>query len=117
MQAFHRGSRVLNLFGYTGGFSIYAGLAGASHVTTVDVAEAALGAADSNWQLNDLNPRQHEGIAMDAFEFLDRAVAAKEQWDVVICDPPSFAPNKASVPKAQASYERLFQKAAAVTSR
>lgn len=96
---------------------MYAGLAGATHVTTVDVADAALKAADTNWQLNDLNPKQHEGIALDAFDLLDRAAAAKEQWDVVICDPPSFAPNKASVVKAQASYERLFQKAAAVTAR
>lgn len=96
---------------------MYAGLAGATHVTTVDVADAALKAADANWQLNDLNPKQHEGVAIDAFDFLDRAAAAKEQWDVVICDPPSFAPNKASVVKAQASYERLFQKSAAVTAR
>lgn len=43
--------------------------------------------------------------------------AAKETWDVVICDPPSFAPNKAAVPKAQASYERLFEMAARVTTR
>jgi 23S rRNA (cytosine1962-C5)-methyltransferase len=42
---------------------------------------------------------------------------AKETWDVVICDPPSFAPNKAAVPKAQASYERLFEMAARVTTR
>jgi 23S rRNA G2069 N7-methylase RlmK/C1962 C5-methylase RlmI len=41
----------------------------------------------------------------------------KEYWDVVICDPPSFAPNKAAVPKAQASYERLFEMTARVTSR
>ncbi|WIA17529.1 hypothetical protein OEZ85_014360 [Tetradesmus obliquus] len=116
MQAFHRGSRVLNLFGYTGGFSVYAGAAGASHVTTVDIANAALSAADDNWLLNSLPPHQHESIAADAFDFLDRAAAAKEAWDVVICDPPSFAPNKASVEKAQASYERLFTKAAAVTA-
>jgi 23S rRNA (cytosine1962-C5)-methyltransferase len=117
LQAFHRGSRVLNLFGYTGGFSVYAGAAGASHVTTVDIADAALGAADDNWQLNGLPQHQHESVAADAFDFLDRAAAAKESWDVVICDPPSFAPNKASVEKAQASYERLFAKAAAVTAR
>lgn len=43
--------------------------------------------------------------------------AAKETWDVVICDPPSFAPNKASVVKAQASYERLFEMSARVTAR
>lgn len=117
LQVFHRGSRVLNLFGYTGGFSVYAGAAGAVHVTTVDVAEAALASADVNWLLNGLPAGKHESVAADAFDFLDRAVAAKELWDVVICDPPSFAPNKAAVAKAQSSYERLFQKAAAVTAR
>eukprot|EP00775_Hariotina_reticulata_P004315 gene4315-4568_t len=116
MQPFQSGARVLNLFGYTGGFSVYAGLAGATAVTTVDVAEAALTAADVNWQLNSLAPHRHTGVAMDCFDFLDSAASSKESWDVVIVDPPSFAPNKAAVVRAQASYERLFQKAASVTS-
>jgi 23S rRNA (cytosine1962-C5)-methyltransferase len=96
---------------------VYAGLAGAAAVTTVDVAEAALKAAGTNWQLNGLSPSRHSTVPMDCFDFLDGAASAKENWDVVIVDPPSFAPNKAAVPRAQASYERLFQKAAAVTSR
>lgn len=116
-QAFHKGSRVLNLFGYTGGFSVYAGAAGAQHVTTVDVAAPALAAADTNWLLNRLPPANHAGIAGDAFGFLDEAASSKERWDVVIVDPPSFAPNKQSLPQAQASYEKLFAKAAAVTAR
>lgn len=64
---------MLNLFGYTGGFSVYAGLAGASAVTTVDVADAALTAADANWALNGLKAAKHEAVTMDAFEFLERA--------------------------------------------
>ena len=64
---------MLNLFGYTGGFSVYAGLAGASAVTTVDVADAALAAADANWALNGLKASKHEAVTMDAFEFLERA--------------------------------------------
>jgi len=77
MQAFSKKARVLNLFGYTGGFSVYAGLAGAAAVTTVDVADAALAAADANWALNGLQPGKHEGVTMDAFEFLERAYAGE----------------------------------------
>jgi 23S rRNA (cytosine1962-C5)-methyltransferase len=74
-QSFSAGCRVLNLFGYTGGFSVYAGLAGAAAVTTVDVADAALAAADANWALNGLKASTHEAVTMDAFEFLERAHA------------------------------------------
>lgn len=58
--------RVLNVFGYTGGFSVYAGLGGASRVTTVDIAAPALAAAQVNWELNDLPPTYHEAVAADA---------------------------------------------------
>ncbi|KAG2487614.1 hypothetical protein HYH03_013753 [Edaphochlamys debaryana] len=111
-----RGKRVLNVFGYTGGFSVYAGVGGAAHVTTVDVGRAALSYAEANWELNGLPRGQHAAEAEDAFAFLERASKAKEKWDVVIIDPPSFAPNKASVPAAKASYTRLFAAAAAVTA-
>lgn len=76
-QAFSSGARVLNLFGYTGGFSIYAGLAGAAAVTTVDVADAALAAAEANWALNGLKASRHEAVTLDAFEFLERAHAGE----------------------------------------
>lgn len=72
-QAWSTNSRVLNLFGYTGGFSVYAGLAGASSVTTVDVADAALSAADANWALNGLKAAKHQAVTADAFDFLERA--------------------------------------------
>ncbi|KXZ49659.1 hypothetical protein GPECTOR_20g516 [Gonium pectorale] len=111
-----RGRRVLNVFGYTGGFSIYAGVGGAADVTTVDVGRAALSYADANWALNGLEPSRHTAAAEDAFEFLDRAAKARERWDVVIIDPPSFAPNKAAVEKARAAYAKLFAAAAVVTA-
>ncbi|PNW79253.1 hypothetical protein CHLRE_09g407900v5 [Chlamydomonas reinhardtii] len=108
--------RVLNVFGYTGGFSVYAGVGGASHVTTVDVGKAALSFADANWALNGLEPSRHVAAAEDAFEFLERAGKAREKWEVVIIDPPSFAPSKQAVEKAKASYTRLFAAAASVTA-
>lgn len=53
-------------------------------------------------------------VCADAFAFLEDAAKAKEQWDLVIVDPPSFAPNQASVEKAKASYKNLFTNAAKV---
>jgi 23S rRNA (cytosine1962-C5)-methyltransferase len=52
--------RMLNVFGYTGGFSVYAGRAGAGHVTTVDLAPRAVQFAEANWLLNGLKPNRHE---------------------------------------------------------
>jgi len=110
------GKRVLNLFGYTGGFSVYAGLGGAAHVTTVDLAQPALDAAGHHWQLNGLSPDKHHLVAADAFTFLDEAAKQGRAWEMVILDPPSFAPAKKAVPQAIAAYRNLIAAGAAVTT-
>ncbi|WP_408096513.1 class I SAM-dependent rRNA methyltransferase [Peredibacter sp. HCB2-198] len=99
---------LLNLFGYTGGFSIYAGLGGASRVTTVDIAPNAIKASEVNWQINLLSPEKHEALCVDAFEFVAEAQKAKRQWDIVITDPPSFAPNQKAVESAREAYTKIF---------
>lgn len=99
---------LLNLFGYTGGFSVYAGLGGASKVTTVDIASHAIKAADINWRINHLSEEKHEGICVDAFEFVKDAQAKKKLWDIVITDPPSFAPNQKAVEAAKEAYTKIF---------
>ncbi len=92
-----------------------AGVGGAAHVTTVDLAEPAIAFANINWeQHNGLEPSRHEGHAADCFDFLESARKAKERWDVVVVDPPSFAPNKESLERAKASYVRVFAAAAQV---
>ena len=111
------GKRVLNLFGYTGGFSVYAAAGGARATDTVDVAAPAIAAARHNFQLNQL-PIQAAGFhAEDAFDYLTRARAAGTTWDIVISDPPSFAPRKSAVPAARSAYRRLHALCAAVTAR
>jgi 23S rRNA (cytosine1962-C5)-methyltransferase len=99
---------LLNLFGYTGGFSVYAGLGGATKVTTVDIASNAIKGAEINWQLNGLNSERHEAICMDAFEFVLNAAKEKRTWEIVITDPPSFAPNQKSVENAIQAYIKIF---------
>ena len=116
MRDYAAGKSVLNVFGYTGGFSVYAGIAGAVHVTTVDSAQPALEAAAVNWHLNDLTSNKHTTVCADAFEFLRAAHDKRKTWEVVILDPPSFAPSQASVPKALHAYEKLIAAGASVTA-
>ena len=73
IRPFAAGVDVVNLFGYTGGFSVHAALAGARRVTTVDVAAAALADARNNFALNGLDPARHGFDAEDAFAWLERA--------------------------------------------
>ncbi|UJR78889.1 Ribosomal RNA large subunit methyltransferase I [Sandaracinus amylolyticus] len=103
-----RGLRVLNLYGYTGGFSIGAGLGGAIEVDTVDVAPAALELAQQSWALNGLTA-PHRTHARDVPELLEEARARGQRWDLIIADPPSFAPNEASLPAAIKSYRALHR--------
>ena len=116
VAAMAQGKSVLNLFGYTGGFSVHAALAGATRTDTVDVAAPAVEAARRNFEANGLS-LEHAGFhARDAFEFLTEAAKTGERWDIVISDPPSFAPRKDTVPAARNAYERLHRLAAAVVT-
>jgi 23S rRNA (cytosine1962-C5)-methyltransferase len=113
------GKKVLNLFGYTGGFSLYAALGGAAETTTVDVAAPAIAAARRNFErngLHDLLPDRAQLHAEDAFAFLERAAGQGRRWDLVISDPPSFAPHARALPAALSAYTRLHRLAAAVTA-
>lgn len=103
-----KGKTLLNLFGYTGGFSIYAGLGGATHVTTVDIAVPAIEAAKLNWKLNNLPESKHSALAEDAFLYVKNAYNEKKVFDIVITDPPSFAPNHKAVESAKKAYVDIF---------
>ncbi len=107
IRPFSHGKEVLNLFSYTGGFSIYAAAGGALKVTSVDIAEPAIKAIQTNFDLNHLKGN-HQNICADAFQFLNDTIEKKHQYDMVITDPPSFAPNEKSVPQATAAYIKVF---------
>lgn len=115
MAKYCANKRVLNLFGYTGGFSIYTGASGATHVTTVDSAQAALETASHHWQLNNLPDDRHLVIRADAFAFMETARRDARVWDCVIIDPPSFAHSQASLPKALAAYKKLVASGTSLT--
>ena len=85
------GAQVLNLFAYTGAFSVAAAVAGAKRVTSVDASAAYLDWARENFGANRLNPRRHEFLVGDCFTLLEEMVEEGRRFDVVLMDPPSFS--------------------------
>lgn len=107
IRAHTAGASVLNLFSYTGAFSVYAALGGATRVTSVDVASGAMNAARQNFTLNAIDPGLHEFRVADAFDFLTLAAETREAYDIVISDPPSFAGSREQLFRAERAYTRL----------
>jgi 23S rRNA (cytosine1962-C5)-methyltransferase len=107
------GAKVLNLFSYAGGFSQRAAIAGGI-VTSVDVAARAHATAQESFRLAGLDPSHHEFVTADAFGWLESAKKRGQKWDVVVSDPPSFAPSERAKPKAISAYRALHRACAAV---
>lgn len=116
---FCAGKRVLNLFSYTGAFSLYAAKAGAQHITSVDTAQPALDDAKRNVLANDLDISKHQFLAEDCFALLENLaqqdpqqnLKQDPQYEVIICDPPSLAKNKQQRARAERAYTRLHRDA------
>jgi 23S rRNA (cytosine1962-C5)-methyltransferase len=87
------GRRVLNLFAYTGPFSVAAAAGGAAEVVTVDVAAPALATCEASFAANALTV-PHRIVRTDCFVFLEKAAPRGERYDLVLCDPPTFATTK-----------------------
>lgn len=104
---YSEGKRVLNLFGYTGGFSVYA-LRNALSVDTVDVSARAMEMADLNVEMNFPGSDRHRSLVADAFDYLDKA---PERYDLMILDPPAFAKHGNVLHNALQGYKRLNMKA------
>ncbi|MDE3032223.1 MAG: class I SAM-dependent rRNA methyltransferase [Acidobacteriota bacterium] len=108
------GCRVLNAFGYTGGFSIHAGLGGATEVATLDISGPALDQAERDWVANGLDPAAHLRMEGDAFELMRQLEPGA--WDRVIVDPPAFAKQRKDVDKAFKAYKDVFRLGARATA-
>jgi len=85
------GRRVLNLFSYTGAFSVHAAKAGAAEVVAVDTAPKAHARARRNYELSGLGDARHETLTADATKTLERFASRGRSFDIVICDPPTFS--------------------------
>lgn len=110
VQRLARGMRVLDVFSYIGGWGIEAASAGAKHVVCVDSSARALDQVERNADLNGVADRV-ESIQGDAFEALKALRAEREQFDMVIVDPPAFIKRKKDVKKGGEAYRRLNQAA------
>lgn len=87
-----RGKRVLNLFAYTGSFSVYAAHGGASRVCTVDLSNTYVDWAKENFRLNGLAVEAHDFVVANVLEYLPTLPAAS--MDIIVCDPPTFSNSK-----------------------
>lgn len=88
------GTRFLNLFAYTGSFTVYAARAGASGSTTVDLSNTYLAWAGRNFALNGIDRRRHRLLRADVLAWLPQALAASDRYDLIVLDPPSFSNSK-----------------------
>ncbi len=91
------GTRFLNLFAYTGSFTVHAALAGASASTTVDLSNTYQAWTARNFALNGIDSRRHTLVRADVLAWLVQAVANRERYDVIVLDPPSFSNSKMMV--------------------
>lgn len=91
-----KGKKVLNLFAYTGAFSVAAAASGAQKVTSVDASGSYLDWARDNFNCNRLNPKRHEFIVDDCFAVLDRFKREGRTFDIILFDPPSFSSTRKS---------------------
>jgi 23S rRNA (cytosine1962-C5)-methyltransferase len=111
VEKLSEGKSVLNVFAYTGGFSVYAARGGAKQVVSVDISAPALQSAIHNFSHNlhipEVKSALHETIAEDAFEVLARMESQKRLFDLVIIDPPMFAQNQSQVAAGLSAYRKL----------
>jgi 23S rRNA (cytosine1962-C5)-methyltransferase len=107
LRALARGRKVLNLFSYSGGFSVAALAGGAARAVDVDSSPAALALAREHRRENGLAAPSEDFVEEDVFVDLRRRAAAEEAWDVVVCDPPAFARKRADVDRAARGYKDI----------
>lgn len=110
LRRFAAGRRVLNMFCYTGGFSVYALAGGAESVCSVDSSAKAIALTRENVELNfGADCRRHQAVAEDAFKFL--ADIEPGAYDLVVLDPPAFAKHRGAIKNALRGYQRLNARA------
>ncbi|MDE6503179.1 MAG: class I SAM-dependent rRNA methyltransferase [Muribaculaceae bacterium] len=105
LEKYSCGRSVLNMFCYTGGFSVYAMRGGARRVVSVDSSAKAIALTDSNMQLNFPGDSRHESVAEDAFKYLDSMKDG--EFDLIVLDPPAFAKHRSAIPNALRGYQKL----------
>lgn len=109
VESISKDKSVLNLFSYTGGFSVYAGRGGARQVCSMDLSSPALSYSQKNWELNNLPNSAHHCLFEDILKWIEKKPS--KLWDMVIVDPPSMAKSKDQKQIAIKKYIDLFSNA------
>lgn len=109
LEKYAAGRKVLNMFCYTGGFSVYAMRGGALSVDSVDSSAKAAALTDANIALNFEDTSRHRTFAQDAFQFL--AEMEKDSYDLIVLDPPAFAKHRGALKNGLIGYRKLNAKA------
>ena len=99
-----RGRRVLNCFSYTGAFSVYAAKGGAAATVSVESSGAAVNTARANFEKNGLAPEHHALVEEDVFQYLR---SSRQEFDLIILDPPAFCKNKNQIQQASRGYKDI----------
>ena len=107
IQQYCVGKRVLNTFCYSGGFSAYAYQAGAAQVISMDASEDAIALGRSNMRINDFPDVEADWVAGDVFHWLRRYRDSRETFDIIVLDPPKFAPTAHQVKQAARGYKDI----------
>ena len=111
VERYAKDKDVLNMFCYTGGFSLYALRGGAKSVDSVDVSQKAIDLVDANVAHNFPKATNHTSVTADAFEYLSQQKAEGKTYDLIILDPPAFAKHRDAVKNALRGYQRINAKA------
>ena len=111
VERYAKDKDVLNMFCYTGGFSLYALRGGAKTVDSVDVSQKAIDLVNINVAKNFPEATNHTAVAADAFEYLSAQKAQGRTYDLIILDPPAFAKHRDAVKNALRGYQRINAKA------
>ena len=107
---------MLNTFSYTGAFSVYAALGGASKTTSVDLANRSLNKTQEQFTVNNIDPETQNIIVQDVFNYFKYAVKKSISFDLVVLDPPSFARSKKHTFSVAKDYVKLLKEAIQITN-
>ncbi|MEA2100450.1 MAG: class I SAM-dependent rRNA methyltransferase [Campylobacterota bacterium] len=111
-----KGKTLLNTFSYTGAFSVYGVLGGATKTTSVDLAKRSLSKTQEQFEVNNIDVQSQNIIVEDVFNYFKYAVRKKLTFDIVVLDPPSFARSKKHTFSASKDYVNLLKEAIQITN-
>ncbi len=109
IRDYSKGKKVLNLFGYTGSFSVYSQSAGAISTTTVDLSKTYCAWAEANFKLNNMDLAQNEVWCEDVFDYIQSSIKLREKFDIVVCDPPTFSRSPKRTWSVQSDHVELIR--------